>query len=149
MTAWAIELWGDGYERWLTRELSDYEQAVLDAGIEAILKPYGIDICSTEFGKALGKGLYEFRIRQSLYALRSWGKPAGSVEHVPGDDRKVLLRVFLTFKGLKAVILFHGLNKKSDSTEKRQNKEIARARKMLKAYEIERLAEAKKSRRGR
>ena len=57
----------------------------------------GIDICSGEWGKPLGKGLYEFRVRRSFNAVRSLAgldRSAG-----PGADRPVLLRVFCTFHG--------------------------------------------------
>jgi hypothetical protein len=42
----------------------------------------------------------------------------------------VLLRVFCTFYGDRIVLLYHGYNKKADPSEKRQNREIAKARKL-------------------
>ncbi len=42
----------------------------------------------------------------------------------------MLLRVFCTFSGDRIVLLYHGYNKKADPSEKRQNREIAKARKL-------------------
>lgn len=42
----------------------------------------------------------------------------------------MLLRVFCTFHGDKIVLLYHGYNKKTDPSEKRQRREIAKARKI-------------------
>jgi len=42
----------------------------------------------------------------------------------------VLLRVFCTFYGDKIVLLYHGYNKKADPSEKRQQREIVKARKI-------------------
>jgi hypothetical protein len=53
--------------------LGPYHQAVLDACITHVLAPMGMAVASTEWGKALGQGLYELRIRRSLHAIRTWG----------------------------------------------------------------------------
>ena len=147
MADWEVVVWEDHYERWYTRQLDKYEQAVLDAAIEFVLEVHGIAICKSEFGKSLGDGLYEFRVRQSLNAIRRYADPTTTPD--PGADKTVLLRVFVTFSGNKAVVLFHGLNKGKDSNEKRQQAEIKRARKLLRAYKDERLAEARRAKRGR
>ncbi len=124
---WSIEYEGDAFERFLF-SLPTYEQAVLVAAIEHVLRAYGIDICSGEWGKPLGEGLYEFRIRKSLRTIlvsAGLDTPEGA-----GADRNVLLRVFCTFHGDKIVLLYHGYNKKTDPSEKRQQREIAKARKI-------------------
>lgn len=136
------------FDRWFSKELTPYEQAVFRAAVENILEVYGMDICSGEWGKALGHGLFEFRIRQSLHAILTFGhddpRPAE-----PGEDKEVLLRAFVTFHGDKVVLLLHGLNKGKDSSEKRQNKEIARARAILKTWKADRLAEKRAAAKGK
>lgn len=125
--SWTIEYEGDAFERFLF-SLSEYEQAVLIAAIEHVLRMYGIDVCAGEWGKPLGEGLYEFRVRKSLRAIL---ESAGiEVPGQPGDDQSVLLRVFCTFYGNKVVLLYHGYNKKADPSTKRQQREINRARKL-------------------
>lgn len=93
------------------------------AAIDNVLKVYGIDICNGEWGKPLGGGLYEFRIRKPLHMITvDTGTFAG--------NRPVLLRLFCTFYGNKAVLLYHGYDKKADPSVKRQQHEIAKARKL-------------------
>ncbi|PPF32648.1 hypothetical protein [Pseudoclavibacter sp. AY1H1] len=134
---WTVEYEGNRFERFFTR-LPSYEQAVLDQAIESVLTLHGPDICESEWGKNLGKGLYEFRVKKSLAALCS---DAG-VKPPPGhpEGRTVLLRAFCTFHGKKIVLLLGGYDKKKDPSEKRQNAEIKRARKALTAWKV---AEAK------
>lgn len=124
---WEIE-YEDEFEKFYV-SLGEYEQAVLTAAIEHVLSVQGIDICAGEWGKPLGGGLYEFRVRRSLDAILSAARlePSGA----PGASRPILLRVFLTFYGDKIVLLFHGYDKKKDPSDKRQQTEIARARRLL------------------
>jgi hypothetical protein len=121
-----VEYEGDTFERFLF-SLPEYEQAVLIAAIEHVLQARGIEVCSGEWGKPLGNGLYEFRVRRSLQSILAI---AGISNSTPGSNRSVLLRVFCTFHGNKIVLLYHGYNKKADPSEKRQQREIARARRL-------------------
>jgi putative component of toxin-antitoxin plasmid stabilization module len=128
---WTITYEGDKFERFLL-SLSEYEQAVLVAAIEYVLRVYGVNICEGEWGRPLGDGLYEFRVKKSLGALLD---TAGvDVLRRPGDDQKVLLRVFCAFHGNKIVLLYHGYDKKRDPSKKRQQREINKARKLHKAW---------------
>lgn len=132
---WTTEYYVDSrghspFARWFEKELRPYEQAVLAAAIKHVLEELGMDICRSEFGKPLGGGLYEFRVRQSLHAIQTFGQSDPPPAR-PGHDRKVLLRVFLTFHGKKIVLLFHGLNKARDSSVRRQQREIRKARQFL------------------
>ena len=100
-----------------------------------MLEPFGIDICQSEWGKSLGHGLYEFRIRKSLRTILNEFTPSSlpTLEDLP-ENRKVLLRVFCTFHGTRIVLLLGGYNKKKDPSERRQAKEITAARKALKEW---------------
>lgn len=110
-------------------DLSDFKFAALDAAIEHVLSQRGIDLARTEWLKALGDGLHEFRIRHT----------AAEIVRMFGDDEPesasrreaVLLRVFVHFYGTKVVLLLGGYDKGADSKPKRQEREIARARKLL------------------
>lgn len=135
VAVWSVEYEGDAFERFLF-SLPAYEQAVLVAAIEHVLQVYGIDICSGEWGKPLGEGLYEFRIRKSLRTIL-----VGAGLDAPdeaGTDRGVLVRVFCTFHGDKIVLLYHGYNKKTDPSKKRQQSEIAKARKIHERWKRQR-----------
>jgi hypothetical protein len=126
------ELWNPEYEpefeKWFVR-LDGYKQAVLDAAVQKILKVYGTDICDMEWGKPLGSGLYEFRVRQSLHAIHTWGDAATPAPQ--GTDRSVLLRVFVTFHGRRVVLLLSGYDKGKDPSDRRQQRELKRARRIL------------------
>ncbi|MFC5930336.1 hypothetical protein D6T64_15905 [Cryobacterium melibiosiphilum] len=72
---------------------------------------------------------YEFRVRKSLQAILSQANVELPAELVD-VDRNVLIRVFCTFYGDKIVLLYSGYDKKNDPSEKRQQREITRARKI-------------------
>ena len=119
---WAVEVASDDFERFV-RKLPEYEQAVVVAAIQHVLAVEGIGICDSEWGKALGRGLYEFRIRRSLDTiLRSAGIADAS------GRQPVLVRVFCSFVGNRVVLLLGGYDKGRDPGSKRQQREIARAR---------------------
>ena len=128
---WTIEYEGAAFDRFF-ESLPGYEQTVLVAAIEHVLARHGIDICAGEWGKPLGGGLYEFRVRRSLRAILS--EAGVDAPELAGADRDVLLRVFCAFHGDKIVLLYHGYDKKRDPSEKRQQREIARARKLHDAW---------------
>ena len=44
-------------------DLTDVELAALMSALEFVLSHLGIGVCGTEWGKQLGGGLFEFRIR--------------------------------------------------------------------------------------
>lgn len=135
MAEWSVEYEGEAFERFLF-SLPAYERAVLVAAIEHVLQICGIDICSGEWGKPLGDGLYEFRIRKSLRTILA---NAGlDAPEAAATDRSVLLRVFCTFHGDKIVLLYHGYNKKTDPSKKRQQREIAKARKIHERWKRQR-----------
>lgn len=128
MTSWSVDYEGDSFERFFL-SLPEYEQAVLTAAIEYVLVVHGIDICAGEWGKPLGDGLYEFRVRRSLDAILAEAGIEPPEDDLAGTDRQVLLRVFCTFHGNRIVLLYSGYNKKRDPSDRRQQQETKRARK--------------------
>jgi hypothetical protein len=130
---WTLEVFeaDDGtvpYERFIS-DLSDVKFAALDAAMQRVLAVRGIDLVRTEWLKALGSGLHEFRVRHD----------ATEIAHMFGDEtptrtgrrEKILLRVFVHFYGTKVVLLIGGYDKGADPKEKRQQREIAHARALL------------------
>ena len=82
------------------------------------------------FGKALGGGLYEFRLDQSAeQVLRRKGKRA---KREP--PTKVLLRMFFHPHGNNGILLLCGYDKAEHSSKSYQNARIAQARKLLTAW---------------
>ena len=123
---WQIEVASGDFARF-ARSLREYEQAVLDAAITAVVAIEGPAICESEWGKALGRGLYEFRIRKSLDAIQKTGGEAPT----RGGKRPVLLRVFCAFERGRVVLLLGGYDKLKDASSNRQRREIAAARRVL------------------
>jgi hypothetical protein len=133
-------------EEWMDSELTDVELAALLAGLEHILSHRGIDVCRTEWGKQLGEGVFEFRIRHTaaeierMFTDASPGRPEGKHE-------RVLLRVFCHAYGAKIVLLLNGYDKAGDPSEKRQQREIMLARRRLAEFKERQARERKRQRR--
>jgi hypothetical protein len=109
-------------------ELSEFKFVALDVAIDRVLAVRGIDLVRTEWLKALGSGLHEFRVRHDADEIaRMFGGEAPSV----GGPEKVLLRVFVHFYGERVVLLLGGYDKGDDPKERRQQREIAEARRLL------------------
>lgn len=146
MTAWTPEPFeaDDGtvpYERFVD-DLSDFKFVALDEAIQRVLCIRGLDLVRTEWLKALGEGLHEFRVRHDAEEIaRMFG---GEEPSVLCGREKVLLRVFVHFYGNKVVLLLGGYDKGRDPKERRQQREIAEARKLLSQFK----ARQRRARRG-
>ena len=108
---------------WL-RSLSLEKRKALGYAMRVVLQEEGIDVCGTEFGKQLGKGLFEFRLRQKPGQVAKGADRAVPSEHI-------LLRVFCHAYGDRIVLLLGGYDKGEDTSPKRQAKEIKEARSRL------------------
>lgn len=76
MSDWEVEFFEDAWgrvpvRRWMENELNEIQRAALDMAITKILAHMGIDLIGTQWMKALGDGLYEFRIRHSSSEIQS------------------------------------------------------------------------------
>lgn len=136
---WSIEVFdGGNFARFYSR-LDEAERTVVEVAIEHVLAPLGIDICASEWGKNLGQGLFELRIRRDIETiLREFGA-AERVGKVPKRWRRkrVLIRVYCTFYGQRIVLLLGGYNKLRDPSRKQEQKEIRAARSVLSAWKRE------------
>jgi hypothetical protein len=130
---WKIEAFeaDDGtvpFERFAT-ELPDFKWSALFLALERVLAVRGLDLARHEWLKPLGDGLHEFRIRHDAPTIvrMSGGDPA-KVATLRG---RVLLRVFVHFYGDKVILLLGGYDKGGRPSQRRQQREIAEARRML------------------
>lgn len=121
----------DGSEpvlRWMREELSAMQRRAIGVALREILEVEGIGVCRSGYGKQLGDGLFEFRLRHdAAEILRSAGKTA---REEPGRER-ILLRVFCHAHGERVVLLLGGYDKAADPSKRRQQREIAEARRRL------------------
>jgi putative component of toxin-antitoxin plasmid stabilization module len=130
-----LQLWteDDGRQpcvEWFENDLSVHQRAAILAALKNILAYFGKDVCETEYGKALGEGLFEFRLR--------WGEDEVlrkiDANHEASSSKKhegILLRVYFYPYGEKIVLLIGGYDKGDDPSGKREQKEIKGARKAL------------------
>jgi hypothetical protein len=116
--------------RWLREELSPRKRRALGTAMNRVLQVLGVGVCGTEFGRQLGKGLFEFRLRGADLAKVVPGSGAGDP-----TEAKMLLRVFCHAHGDMLILLLGGYDKGEDVSAKRQDAEIALARKRLKEWQ--------------
>jgi putative component of toxin-antitoxin plasmid stabilization module len=120
------------YERFVAR-LSDFKFAALDAAVTRVLVVRGLDLARTEWLKPLGEGLHEFRVRHGAEEItRMFGS---SVVSGGGAPEAVLLRLFVHFHGARVILLLGGYDKSGDPTERRQQREIREARRLLTQFQ--------------
>lgn len=98
-----------------TRSLSVRQRRTLGYGLYRLLQRYGVGVCDTEFGRQLGGGLFEFRLRLSARQ----------------DGEVGTFRVFCHAAGNRVVLLLGGYDKSKDPSKRRQALEIRRARRRL------------------
>jgi hypothetical protein len=118
--------------RWMKEELSATQRRAIGVALHEILGYEGVGVCQTEFGKALGGGLYEFRLRHDAdEILARKGSLRRVADKLRGRSERILLRVFFHPHGDKLVLLLGGYDKGRYPSAKRQQQEIAAARKRL------------------
>jgi hypothetical protein len=66
-------------EKWMDDDLTDLELAALLSAFEHVLSHHGLNVCASEWGKQLGDGLFEFRVRHTAAEIDSMfgGAPPG------------------------------------------------------------------------
>jgi hypothetical protein len=134
---WDVEFYADENGREPCREwadgLSPQKRAAFTEAIRLVLARRGLDVVETEYGKPLGDGLYEFRVRWTAAEIRHKieGLPPAQVGGAP---EPILLRVFFCTAGRKIILLVSAYDKARDPSDRRQQREIARARKLLTAH---------------
>ncbi len=116
--------------RWLRDELSPRKRRALGTAMRRNLQALGIGVCGTEYGKQLGGGLFEFRLRGRDLAKVV---PTGGAPD-PAEAR-MLLRVFCHAYGDRIVLLLAGYDKGEHAAARRQSAEIALARSRLKDWQ--------------
>jgi putative component of toxin-antitoxin plasmid stabilization module len=139
--SWSVEFYADYSGRQPCRvwaeKLSPVKKAAFLAAVGTVLTRQGSNVAGTEFGKNLGAGLYELRIRQTADEIRQrvGDLPIGREGTQRNDPPEVvLLRVFFCTSGRKVIVLLSGYDKGANPSGKRQQKAIADARKLLTAH---------------
>lgn len=113
--------------RWLKEELSPANRRAIGHAMDEILQDLGIAVCGTEFGKQLGGGLFEFRLRRDLREI---------TPVLEAEAGKILLRVFCHAHGDRLILLVGGYDKGEDPSPRRQNAETELARARLRDWRL-------------
>ena len=116
--------------------LSEDKRNALVAALTFVLARQGLDVCRSEWGKHLGGGLAEFRLRHNAREVSTSHGPADAA--LPESSaEKILLRVFFHAHGNRLILLLSGYDKGARSSARNQQKEIERARGYLKEWQAE------------
>jgi phage-related protein len=117
--------------RWITEELSPTKRRAVNAALEQLVAYMGPEIVNTDFGKNLGGGIIELRLRQrEEQILKRIGKEPKE-PHPEDEGEDILLRIFFHSHGQKRALVLHGYDKGQNSSERHQNQQIATAQKRL------------------
>lgn len=111
--------------RWLREELTLAKRQALGYAMQMVLQELGVAVCGTEYGKQLGGGLFEFRLRSDLRNRVRPGEEAG----------RFLFRVFCHAHGDRLILLLAAYDKGEDPSRRRQNAEITLARARLRDWQ--------------
>jgi hypothetical protein len=111
--------------RWIREELTLPKRQALGYAMQVVLQQLGVAVCGTEFGRQLGGGLFEFRLRSDL---RTRVRPGG-------DAGRFLFRVFCHAHGDRLILLLAAYDKGADPSPRRQRAEIALARGRLRDWQ--------------
>jgi hypothetical protein len=129
VAAYKLEFYEDArgdqpVRRWLTEELSRSQRVALGEAMREQLQERGVGVCATQYGKQLGGGLFEFRLRRDHSAPAVRGMD-------PAEGPRILLRVFCHAFGDRVILLLGGYDKGASPSPRRQHEEIAVARRRL------------------
>lgn len=132
--------------------LSEDKRNALVAALTFVLARQGLEVCRSEWGKQLGGGLAEFRLRHDEREVSAGHGPT-DIALPESSPEKILLRVFFHAHGNRLILLLSGYDKGARSNARHQQREIERARGYLKEWQAEqarrRRANAPPSRRRR
>jgi hypothetical protein len=116
------------------KKLSKPNALVTYEAIRNLLAVEGVALASELWLKSLGGGLWEFRVGRTTSAVLSRIK---SAEELDLSHGKLLIRVFCAFPRGKLLLLLSLYDKGREPSPKKQQSEIAKARKLLTKWERE------------
>jgi hypothetical protein len=121
-------------ERWLKQELDPGAAAALGLAMNHILQALGPDVVETRFGKALGAGLFEFRLDDTVDGLLRRFQLNKKPKLAKAPVGRMLLRVFFHIHGDRLLLLLGGYDKGKADSKREQQAQIEVARKRLREW---------------
>jgi putative component of toxin-antitoxin plasmid stabilization module len=117
--------------------LTNDKRDALVAALKHVLGHQGLDVCASEWGKQLGGGLAEFRLRHDEREVLSIHSPTDAAALPEGSPERILLRVFFHAHGNRLILLLGGYDKAARPSSRQQQREIERARSYLEEWRAE------------
>lgn len=124
--------------RWIKYELSPTKRRALGTAMRRLLQVHGPAVNRTKWGRAIGGGIFEFRLSMSGKEVVNLEAEINAITTEEARRRfdlnpseEILLRVFCATHGEKVILLLHGYDKGQDTNKRRQQREIAEARRRL------------------
>jgi len=116
---------------WIKNDLTATQRRAVGTAMRRVLQVNGVGVCSSPWGRQLGDGLFEFRVRLTGRQLLSegWARP-GSID----ASERILLRVFCHAHGDRLILLLGGYDKGSAPAKSRQSTQITTARARLRRH---------------
>lgn len=114
--------------------LTNDKRDALVAALIHVLGRQGLGVCATEWGKQLGAGLAEFRLRHDEREVLSARRPSGPEALPEASPERILLRVFFHAHGNRLILLLSGYDKGARPSNRQQQREIERARSYLEEW---------------
>lgn len=116
------------------KHLSKSDALLTYEAIRNLLAVEGLALAGELWLKALGGGLWEFRLGRTTSAVLSRLNSAEELNLLHG---KLLIRVFCAFPKGKLLLLLSIYDKGREPSAKKQQSEISRARRLLRTWELE------------
>jgi hypothetical protein len=129
---------------WIKYDLTATQRRAVGTAMRRVLQVNGVGVCSSSWGRHLGGGLFEFRVRLTGRQMLSegWASP-GSID----ASERILLRIFCHAYGDRLILLLGGYDKGSAAAKARQSSEIMVARARLRRHRARCAAGQKRRRR--
>lgn len=122
---------------WL-RRLTPQKRRAMGVAMFEILQQEGPRVVATNFGKAVGGGIFEFRLDQD--AAQVLARRGGRVNVSELEPAKILLRVFCHARGAR-ILLLAGYDKGQRPQARHQQAQIELARARLRSWRSRRGAD--------
>jgi hypothetical protein len=139
---WQVEFHADGTVEpardWLDSLRDGTKRNAVIAAGEHILVLEGIDVCASEWGRNLGGGLYELRIRHSASEIRRIRAGVEGLDAEKDALGEVLLRLYFTTAPGRRILLIGGYDKGRFGAGGRQQGSVAAARQAVERIRRER-----------
>jgi hypothetical protein len=125
---------------WIKKDLTPAQRRAIGTAMRRVLQVNGVGVCSSPWGRQLGGGLFEFRVRLTGRQMlnESWTRLGG----IDASER-ILLRIFCHAYGNRLILLLGGYDKGAAPAKSRQNSEIRTARARLRRHQARLAVERK------